>query len=86
MQVSPVTLANQTQRSGVMRLLGVAFPGEQEREAWEREQEESRKRDHRRIGKVRGGAPNPLADTGLRPTPISTPYPFKTRGRGKGKG
>uniref|UniRef100_A0A8C5B934 threonine--tRNA ligase n=1 Tax=Gadus morhua TaxID=8049 RepID=A0A8C5B934_GADMO len=37
--------------SGVMRLLGVAFPGEKEREAWEREQEESRKRDHRRIGK-----------------------------------
>jgi serine/threonine protein kinase len=22
----------------------------------------------------------------LRPNPISTPYPFKTRGRGKGKG
>ncbi|XP_059921049.1 threonine--tRNA ligase 1, cytoplasmic isoform X1 [Gadus macrocephalus] len=51
LQVSPVTLANQTQSSGVMRLLGVAFPGEKEREAWEREQEESRKRDHRRIGK-----------------------------------
>ena len=36
-----------------MRVMGVAFPGEREREEWEREQEETRKRDHRRIGKVR---------------------------------
>uniref|UniRef100_A0A8C7NKU7 threonine--tRNA ligase n=1 Tax=Oncorhynchus mykiss TaxID=8022 RepID=A0A8C7NKU7_ONCMY len=35
----------------VMRVMGVAFPGEREREEWEREQEETRKRDHRRIGK-----------------------------------
>ncbi|KAG7264123.1 hypothetical protein CRUP_003321 [Coryphaenoides rupestris] len=31
LQVSPVTLANQPQCSGVMRLMGVAFPGERER-------------------------------------------------------
>ncbi|XP_071751833.1 threonine--tRNA ligase 1, cytoplasmic [Centroberyx gerrardi] len=51
LQVSPVALANQAESSGVMRLLGVAFPGEKDREEWEREQEEARKRDHRRIGK-----------------------------------
>uniref|UniRef100_A0A667XU04 threonine--tRNA ligase n=1 Tax=Myripristis murdjan TaxID=586833 RepID=A0A667XU04_9TELE len=37
--------------SGVMRLLAVAFPGEKDKDEWEREQEEARKRDHRRIGK-----------------------------------
>uniref|UniRef100_A0A673VNT3 threonine--tRNA ligase n=1 Tax=Salmo trutta TaxID=8032 RepID=A0A673VNT3_SALTR len=47
-QVSPVTLTNPVGTSGVM---GVAFPGQREREEWEREQEETRKRDHRRIGK-----------------------------------
>lgn len=52
-QVSPVTMANPEVSSGVMRLLGVAFPGEKQRDEWEREQEEARKRDHRRIGKVR---------------------------------
>ncbi|KAM3872953.1 threonine--tRNA ligase 1, cytoplasmic [Diretmus argenteus] len=51
LQVSPVTLANHPESSGVMRLLGVAFPGEKHKEEWEREQEEARKRDHRRIGK-----------------------------------
>uniref|UniRef100_A0A667XA87 threonine--tRNA ligase n=1 Tax=Myripristis murdjan TaxID=586833 RepID=A0A667XA87_9TELE len=51
MQVSPVTLANHPQSSGVMRLLAVAFPGEKDKDEWEREQEEARKRDHRRIGK-----------------------------------
>uniref|UniRef100_A0A8C7NKV7 threonine--tRNA ligase n=1 Tax=Oncorhynchus mykiss TaxID=8022 RepID=A0A8C7NKV7_ONCMY len=50
-QVSPVTLTNPVGTSGVMRVMGVAFPGEREREEWEREQEETRKRDHRRIGK-----------------------------------
>uniref|UniRef100_A0A8C7K089 threonine--tRNA ligase n=1 Tax=Oncorhynchus kisutch TaxID=8019 RepID=A0A8C7K089_ONCKI len=50
-QVSPVTLTNPVGMSGVMRVMGVAFPGEMEREEWEREQEETRKRDHRRIGK-----------------------------------
>uniref|UniRef100_A0A8C6TFU0 threonine--tRNA ligase n=1 Tax=Neogobius melanostomus TaxID=47308 RepID=A0A8C6TFU0_9GOBI len=50
-QISPVTLSNQTEASGLMRLLGVAFPGVKEMEEWEREQEEARKRDHRRIGK-----------------------------------
>uniref|UniRef100_A0A8C9Y1K4 threonine--tRNA ligase n=1 Tax=Sander lucioperca TaxID=283035 RepID=A0A8C9Y1K4_SANLU len=49
-QLSPVTLANQTESSGLMRLLGVAFPGEKDKEEWEREQEEARRRDHRRIG------------------------------------
>ncbi len=53
-QVSPVTLSGSTEASGVLRMIGVAFPGEREREEWEREQEEARKRDHRRIGKVRG--------------------------------
>lgn len=47
LQLSPVTVADVI---GVMRLMGVAFPGEMEREEWEREQEEARKRDHRRIG------------------------------------
>ncbi|XP_070991281.1 threonine--tRNA ligase 1, cytoplasmic-like isoform X2 [Oncorhynchus clarkii lewisi] len=51
LQVSPVTLTNPVGTSGVMRVIGVAFPGEREREEWEREQEETRKRDHRRIGK-----------------------------------
>uniref|UniRef100_A0A674CCU6 threonine--tRNA ligase n=1 Tax=Salmo trutta TaxID=8032 RepID=A0A674CCU6_SALTR len=50
-QVSPVTLTNPVGTSGVMRVIGVAFPGQREREEWEREQEETRKRDHRRIGK-----------------------------------
>lgn len=48
-----MTLANQTESSGLARLLGVAFPGEKEKEEWEREQEEARRRDHRRIGTVR---------------------------------
>lgn len=51
LQLSPVTLSNQTEASGLMRLLGVAFPGVREMEEWEREQEEARRRDHRRIGK-----------------------------------
>ncbi len=52
-QLSPVTLPNQTESSGLMRLLAVAFPGEKDKEEWEREQEEARRRDHRRIGTVR---------------------------------
>uniref|UniRef100_A0A669CPE3 threonine--tRNA ligase n=1 Tax=Oreochromis niloticus TaxID=8128 RepID=A0A669CPE3_ORENI len=48
--LSSVTLANQTESSGLTRLLGVAFPGAKEKEEWEREQEEARRRDHRRIG------------------------------------
>nr|XP_029504366.1 threonine--tRNA ligase, cytoplasmic-like isoform X3 [Oncorhynchus nerka] len=51
LQVSPVTLTNPVGTSGVMRVMGVVFTGEREREEWEREQEETRKRDHRRIGK-----------------------------------
>uniref|UniRef100_A0A9J7XLP6 threonine--tRNA ligase n=1 Tax=Cyprinus carpio carpio TaxID=630221 RepID=A0A9J7XLP6_CYPCA len=43
---------SQFQASGILRMMGVAFPGEREREEWEREQEEARKRDHRRIGKA----------------------------------
>lgn len=50
LQLSPVTLANQTESSGLMRLLGVAFPAEKDKQEWEREQEEARRRDHRRIG------------------------------------
>lgn len=53
-QLSSMTLANQTDSSGLMRLLGVAFPGEKDKQEWEREQEEARRRDHRRIGTVRG--------------------------------
>uniref|UniRef100_A0A665UDB3 threonine--tRNA ligase n=1 Tax=Echeneis naucrates TaxID=173247 RepID=A0A665UDB3_ECHNA len=33
-----------------MRLFGVAFPAEKEKNEWERELEEARRRDHRRIG------------------------------------
>ena len=51
-QRSTVTLANQTESSGLVRLLGVAFPGEKDKQEWEREQEEARRRDHRRIGTV----------------------------------
>ncbi|XP_026172562.1 threonine--tRNA ligase 1, cytoplasmic-like isoform X5 [Mastacembelus armatus] len=50
LQLSPVTLANQTESSGLMRLLGVAFPGQKDKDEWERQQEEARRRDHRRIG------------------------------------
>ncbi|KAJ8005056.1 hypothetical protein DPEC_G00142700 [Dallia pectoralis] len=50
LQVSPVTLTNGVGPLGMMRVMGVAFPGQREKEEWEREQEEARKRDHRRIG------------------------------------
>uniref|UniRef100_A0A8C6PNK4 threonine--tRNA ligase n=1 Tax=Nothobranchius furzeri TaxID=105023 RepID=A0A8C6PNK4_NOTFU len=50
LKLSPITLANQTESSGLTRLMGVAFPAETDREAWEREQEAARRRDHRRIG------------------------------------
>ncbi|XP_029359445.1 threonine--tRNA ligase, cytoplasmic isoform X2 [Echeneis naucrates] len=50
LQLSPVTLANQTDTSTLMRLFGVAFPAEKEKNEWERELEEARRRDHRRIG------------------------------------
>lgn len=53
LQVSPVTLSSNTGAAGVQRMMGVSFPGERERERWEHEQEEAKKRDHRRIGKVR---------------------------------
>lgn len=51
-QLSSMTLSNQTDSSGLMRLLGVAFPGEKDKQEWEKEQEEARRRDHRRIGTV----------------------------------
>ncbi|XP_051813320.1 threonine--tRNA ligase 1, cytoplasmic [Acanthochromis polyacanthus] len=50
LQLSSVTLSNQTASSGLTRLSGVAFPGEKEVQEWEKEQEEARRRDHRRIG------------------------------------
>ncbi|KAM9723633.1 threonine--tRNA ligase 1, cytoplasmic isoform 3-T5 [Menidia menidia] len=50
LQLSPVTLSNQSDAPGLTRLFGVAFPGDKQREEWEREQEEARRRDHRRIG------------------------------------
>lgn len=51
-QLSSVTLSNETQSSGLTRLLGVAFPGEKDKQEWESEQAEARRRDHRRIGTV----------------------------------
>lgn len=51
-QVSPVTLAGADDSCGVVRVMGVAFPGQKEMDEWEKEQEEARRRDHRRIGKV----------------------------------
>ncbi|XP_061572905.1 threonine--tRNA ligase 1, cytoplasmic isoform X2 [Cololabis saira] len=50
LQLSTVTLANHSECSALTRLSGVAFPGEKDREEWEREQEEAKRRDHRRIG------------------------------------
>lgn len=47
-----MTLSGGTGPSGVMRMKGVSFSGEKEKEQWVQEQEEARKRDHRRIGKV----------------------------------
>uniref|UniRef100_A0AAY4AG97 threonine--tRNA ligase n=1 Tax=Denticeps clupeoides TaxID=299321 RepID=A0AAY4AG97_9TELE len=44
------TLSGSVEATDVVRVIGVSFPGEKEREEWEREQEEARKRDHRRIG------------------------------------
>uniref|UniRef100_A0A671WS78 threonine--tRNA ligase n=1 Tax=Sparus aurata TaxID=8175 RepID=A0A671WS78_SPAAU len=46
----PHTGLLRTESSGLVRLLGVAFPGEKDKQEWEREQEEARRRDHRRIG------------------------------------
>ncbi|XP_041961881.1 threonine--tRNA ligase 1, cytoplasmic [Alosa sapidissima] len=51
LQVSPVTLAGADDSCGLVRVMGVAFPGQREMDVWEKEQEEARKRDHRRIGK-----------------------------------
>ncbi|KAM9310238.1 threonine--tRNA ligase 1, cytoplasmic isoform 2-T2 [Pholidichthys leucotaenia] len=50
LQLSSVTLPNQTESLDLARLLGMAFPGERDKEEWERKQEEARRRDHRRIG------------------------------------
>ncbi|XP_013860157.1 probable threonine--tRNA ligase 2, cytoplasmic [Austrofundulus limnaeus] len=50
LQLSAVAPTNQKEPSALTRLSGVAFPGEKDREKWEREQEEARRRDHRRIG------------------------------------
>lgn len=48
-----MTLSSNPNAAGVQRIMGVSFPGERERVRWEHEQEEAKKRDHRRIGKVR---------------------------------
>nr|XP_057940668.1 threonine--tRNA ligase 1, cytoplasmic-like isoform X4 [Doryrhamphus excisus] len=50
LQLSTLTLADQDERAGLVRLSGVAFPREKDKVEWEREQEEARRRDHRRIG------------------------------------
>uniref|UniRef100_A0A8C5EJU6 threonine--tRNA ligase n=1 Tax=Gouania willdenowi TaxID=441366 RepID=A0A8C5EJU6_GOUWI len=47
---SSLKLANNTHSPNLMRMLGVAFPGEKHKEEWEKEQAELRRRDHRRIG------------------------------------
>ncbi|XP_031432873.1 threonine--tRNA ligase 1, cytoplasmic isoform X3 [Clupea harengus] len=51
LQVSPVTLGEAEDSCGLVRVMGVSFPGQREMDEWEKEQEEARKRDHRRIGK-----------------------------------
>ncbi|XP_034030592.1 threonine--tRNA ligase 1, cytoplasmic-like isoform X3 [Thalassophryne amazonica] len=51
LKLQPVTLPNQIECSGVMRIFGVVFPREKDKEEWELEQEEAQKRDHRRVGK-----------------------------------
>ena len=51
-QLSSVTQAKEAEPRGLVRLQGVAFPGEKDKQEWEREQEEAGKRDHRRIGTV----------------------------------
>ncbi|KAJ8378617.1 hypothetical protein AAFF_G00238290 [Aldrovandia affinis] len=51
LKVSAVKMEVEERDAGVHRVLGVCFPGEREREEWEREKEEARRRDHRRIGK-----------------------------------
>lgn len=53
-KLSSVTLSNEKQCSSLTRLLGVAFPGEKDKQDWESEQAEARRRDHRRIGTVGG--------------------------------
>ncbi|XP_028326469.1 threonine--tRNA ligase, cytoplasmic isoform X2 [Gouania willdenowi] len=50
LQFSSLKLANNTHSPNLMRMLGVAFPGEKHKEEWEKEQAELRRRDHRRIG------------------------------------
>ncbi|XP_051921043.1 threonine--tRNA ligase 1, cytoplasmic isoform X1 [Hippocampus zosterae] len=50
LQLSPLTLADQSECPGLMRLFGVAFPSDKDKDEWEREQEAARRRDHRRIG------------------------------------
>ncbi|XP_026858904.2 threonine--tRNA ligase 2, cytoplasmic isoform X1 [Electrophorus electricus] len=51
LQVSPVTLPGGAKGEGMLRMMAVSFPGTKERDQWLREQEEARRRDHRRIGK-----------------------------------
>ncbi|KAM9806074.1 threonine--tRNA ligase 1, cytoplasmic isoform X1 [Syngnathus typhle] len=50
LQLSPLTLVDQSECPPLKRLFGVAFPTAKHKEQWEREQEEARRRDHRRIG------------------------------------
>ncbi|XP_061631692.1 threonine--tRNA ligase 1, cytoplasmic isoform X1 [Phyllopteryx taeniolatus] len=50
LQLSTLTLADRSECPGLMRLFGVAFLRERDKEEWDREQEETRRRDHRRIG------------------------------------
>ncbi|XP_061675223.1 threonine--tRNA ligase 1, cytoplasmic isoform X3 [Syngnathoides biaculeatus] len=50
LRLSTLTLADQSECPGLMRLSGVAFLREKDKEEWDREQEEAHRRDHRRIG------------------------------------
>ncbi|TRY53815.1 hypothetical protein DNTS_002774 [Danionella cerebrum] len=51
-QISPVTLPGSPELSGILRMIGVAFPGAKDQEQWEIEQEEAKSKDHRKIGKA----------------------------------
>lgn len=51
-QLSAVTQANETEPGRMTRLQAVAFPAEKDVQEWEREQEEAKRRNHRRIGTV----------------------------------
>lgn len=78
-QLSSVTQASGTEPGPVTRLQGVAFPGEKDKQEWEREQEEARRRDHRRIGTV--GEENKASQKETSPRPKSHVCLLRSRTR-----